>query len=204
MRFLHCYSIDSNERTRIPLVLAITSLIFTAILYFVISILNLEMPWFLEPLYLSAPSAITIYFVLSLIFDKYLWNWVGFQKIGLIKTPDFNGIWIGKIVSSYDGYNRSYDVKISIIQHWTTINIILTTASSMSHSITAGIIINNPQRITLHYNYINEPVSAAATTMHMHRGTTWLIFDTDVDSLKGEYYSGRDRGTNGTLELVRE
>lgn len=204
MIFLHCYSIDSDERTKIPLYLAVLSLILTALLYSILSIINFKMPWQLEPLYLSAPSALAIYFIVSELFDKYCWNWVIFQKIGLIKTPDLNGCWVGKVASSHDDHTQSYDVKVEICQQWLTINIVLNTQFSMSHSFMAGILLNDPHGITLHYHYINEPSSDAVSTMHSHRGTTWLIFNKTTNSLEGEYYTGRDRRTIGIIKLIRE
>lgn len=164
----------------------------------------MAIPWFLEPLYLGAPSAIAIYFFVYYGFDKYLWNWAIFQKIGLVKTPDLNGEWVGEITSSHDDYRQTHGVKVNIVQQWSTISIVLKTKSSTSHSFIAGVLINEPRGITLHYNYLNEPVSDASKTMHAHRGTTWLIFNNATGSLDGEYYSGRDRKTNGKLKLVRE
>lgn len=186
---LHSYSIDTDERKKIPIYLAIVSVVLIGIFSYMMSIINISLPWFLEPLYLSAPSAITLSFFLSFHYDKYLWRLPIFQLLGISKTPNFNGNWFGIINTSYDGHNESHDVKINITQQWQTISIVLETQYSASHSFIAGILINEHRGITLHYGYKNEPFSNAVQTMHAHRGTTWLIFNEETDSLEGEYYS---------------
>jgi hypothetical protein len=40
--------------------------------------------------------------------------------------------------------------------------------------------------------------------MHIHHGTTLLELNSKVNTLNGEYYSGRDRQNIGSLELKRE
>jgi predicted pore-forming effector associated with SMODS systems len=54
------------------------------------------------------------------------------------------------------------------------------------------------------YQYTNEPVVSARSTMHTHRGTATLVLKNGGLILEGEYYSGRDRQNIGTIRLEKE
>jgi hypothetical protein len=56
------------------------------------------------------------------------------------------------------------------------------------------------------YEYSNVPkVMEANPTMFRHEGTQWLSLseNSDESTLVGDYYTGRDRQTYGTVHLVR-
>jgi hypothetical protein len=55
----------------------------------------------------------------------------------------------------------------------------------------------------LTYEYLNEPRTAAAVTMHMHRGVTRLRVEDKGRVLDGDYFSGRDRQNYGAIRLER-
>jgi hypothetical protein len=57
--------------------------------------------------------------------------------------------------------------------------------------------------IMLSYEYINEPRVSATASMHMHRGTGRFVLSGGGNVLEGEYYSGRDRQTFGTVRLEK-
>ncbi len=56
----------------------------------------------------------------------------------------------------------------------------------------------------LDYEYVNEPNAHAVEGMHMHRGTARLVLSEDGRVLEGEYYTGRDRKSHGTLRLEKQ
>ena len=53
------------------------------------------------------------------------------------------------------------------------------------------------------YEYMNDPHATAANTMHAHHGFAFLNLSTDGEWLEGDYYTGRDRASQGRLKLRR-
>jgi len=51
------------------------------------------------------------------------------------------------------------------------------------------------------YEYTSDPRANTAETMHSHRGFTFLKISTDGKWLDGDYYTGRDRGNQGTMRF---
>jgi len=193
---MHPYTTDSNERKLVPLLLIIVSVLFAWFLNRILGVLQFTLPWWID-----APSVIGFYGIFYAIFDKYLWRISVLQRIGLMKLPNLNGTWKGSITSSFDTHAIKYDATIEIRQSWARISINLRTQNSKSHSLTAAILMENPSNIILSYEYLNEPISRAKTTMHIHRGTARLTLICSGQVLEGEYYSGRDRQNFGALSL---
>jgi hypothetical protein len=52
----------------------------------------------------------------------------------------------------------------------------------------------DPEGVALIYQYENQPLANATRTMHMHYGTAMLRMSGGT-KLTGDYYAGRDRGT---------
>lgn len=196
---MHPYSIDTNERKSIYFALALVSLLLALVSYNILSWLKINMPWWVD-----FPSVMAFYGLLCIIFNEYCWKWTLFKKIGLVKTPNLNGEWIGHLQSSYDDFKSKTDTTLRIRQNWTQINIVLSTNTSSSYSETASIITSHPKGIVLSYQYCNEPQANVVDKMHIHHGTTLLELNTEANTLHGEYYSGRDRANFGTLELKRK
>jgi hypothetical protein len=53
------------------------------------------------------------------------------------------------------------------------------------------------------YEYMNDPHATAVETMHAHRGFAALKRSADGEWLEGDYYTGRDRASQGHLRLRR-
>jgi len=191
---MHSYSIDTEERKNILLVLAIISIVFSWGFYKILGNYQISLPWWVE-----SPSVLFFYGVFFVIFDKWLWQYV--KKINFVKTPNLNGEWNGNLKSSFDNHASEINVILKIFQTWTKIKILLITDQSISKSETASIVIDAPEGNYLSYQYINEPKSNAINTMSIHRGTVRLIFDKKENTLNGEYYSGRDRQNFGSLSF---
>jgi hypothetical protein len=92
---------------------------------------------------------------------------------------------------------------INIFQSWTRITVFLATATSMSRSCAAVIQVDDPEGVTLIYQYQNQPLADSMKTMHMHYGTAMLRFS-NGGCLVGEYYAGRDRRTFGRIYCRRQ
>jgi hypothetical protein len=57
---------------------------------------------------------------------------------------------------------------------------------------------DDPEGVSLVYQYENQPLANATRTMHMHYGTAMLRFS-NGEYLAGDYYAGRDRRTFGRI-----
>lgn len=193
---MHAYSIDTNERKNILLVLAVISIVFSWGFYKILGYYQLSLPWWVE-----SPSVLFFYGLFFIIFDKWLWQYL--EKVNLIKTPNLTGEWNGNLKSSFNNHSSEIKATLKILQTWTKIKILLTTNQSSSHSESASIVIDTPEEKYLSYQYINDPKSNAVETMNIHRGTVRLVFDEKKNTLEGEYYSGRGRQNFGSLYFVR-
>lgn len=194
---MHPYSLDTEERKNVLLILAVASIILSWVSYKVFSKYEITFPWWIE-----GPSILFFYGLLFVIFDK--WAWKFFRKISFIKTPNLNGEWGGYLRTSFDEHSSEMKASLKIFQTWTKIKIILTTEQSLSYSETASLVIEAAEGKYLSYQYVNEPKSVAVKTMSIHKGTARLLFNEKESALNGEYYSGRDRQNFGTLSFNRK
>jgi len=192
---MHSYSIDSNERPTIYLILAAISILATFTLNLIFGKLNLTIPWFVE-----TPSVMSIYGLLCLCFTKVFWKLNLLHKIGLVNTPVLIGKWNGEVQSSFDQHSSKQEVVIEIKQDWTNIQICLRGKNSNSKSQNASITVQDGLRLT--YDYLNEPSPDANQNMNIHRGTAILELSSD-GSFEGEYYSGRGRQSFGRLKMEK-
>lgn len=196
---MHSYATDSNERKLVPFLLAILSVLSAWFLKRVLGVLEFTIPWWLD-----APSVVGFYWMFYIIFDKYLWKMHILRKTGLVKVPDLHGTWEGYITSSFNAHAAKYNGTIKICQNWARIIIDLRTQNSKSHSLTAAILTENQNAIVISYEYLNEPMPNAKTTMHTHRGTARLMLTPDGQTFEGAYYTGRDRQNFGVLSFSRK
>lgn len=196
---MHPYATDSNERKLVLFLLAVVSVLSAWFLKRVLGVLEFTIPWWLD-----APSVVGFYGMFYIIFDKYLWKMDILRRIGLVKIPDLHGTWEGYITSSFNANAAKYDGTIKICQNWERININMRTQDSKSHSLTAAILTENQNAIIISYEYLNEPMHNAKTTMHAHRGTARLMLASDNQTFEGEYYTGRDRQNFGFLSFSRK
>jgi len=194
---MHPYSIDTEERKNILLLLTVVCIILSWSFFKILNYYKVILPWWAE-----SPSVLFFYGLLFMIFDN--WAWKLFRKISLIKTPNLIGEWTGYLKTSFDEHSTGIKAGLKIFQTWTRIKILLTTEQSSSRSETASIVINAPEGEHLSYQYINEPKSNAIKTMSIHRGTARLLFNKKENTLVGEYYSGRDRQNFGSLYFKRD
>jgi len=194
---MHPYSIETGERKFIFLLLAVLSVILTWGFYQVLDYNKIVLSWWVE-----SPSIFFFYGLLFIVFDRWLWKFFGY--IGILKTPDLNGLWEGHIKTSFDEHSSEIKASLKIFQTWTKIKILLIAEHSSSSSEAASLIVGNPEGKYLSYQYINEPKSNAIQTMSIHRGTARVVLDEKGDTLSGEYYSGRDRQNFGSLIFERK
>src|SRR5258707_3972814 len=190
---MHGYSTDSSERRLVPLLLALLAIALAWATSRLLAAAHLSVPWWMD-----APSSMAYYGAFYTFFDRYLWRQSFATKLGLARIPNLTGRWRGHLITSFDGHARRHELMIHIFQSWTQIVIYLTTTTSMSRSCTAVIQVDDPEGISLVYQYENQPLANATKTMHMHHGTAMLRIS-NGECLEGDYYAGRDRRTFGRI-----
>jgi hypothetical protein len=194
---MHGYSTDSDEKRVVTLFLAALAIALAWVSSNLLAAIHLSIPWWAE-----APSSMFFYGALYALFDRHLWRHPLMRKLGLVKTPNLTGRWRGHLTSSFDKHAKHHDLCLQIVQSWTQISILLSTATSASRSCVAVIQVSDPEGVALTYQYENQPVADATRTMHMHYGTAMLRI-ADGSELTGDYYAGRDRGTFGRISCHR-
>ena len=194
----HPYSTNSEERKHVPFYLAILAVVVSLALAAVFR----KIGW-TPPLWVDFSSVMFLYGLLYGLFRRVAWKWGWLRQLGVISTPILEGTWSGTVQSDYDGESHpAHDVEVIIGQDWTEIVIRLLRPESKSHSLSASMVVTEDECILI-YDYLNEPTSGAAETMHMHRGTARLML-TGTDKLEGDYYTGRDRKNIGVIKLRRK
>lgn len=194
---MHPYSTDSKEREQVLLGLALLAIGLALGLSRLLHAAQFAVPWWLD-----APSTMGFYGVLFKCFDKSLWQWVSIRRTRLLKVPILAGEWHGHVLSSFDDHKKPHEVTVRISQTWTRIMILLSSATSDSHTLTASIEVHAPEGVVLTYQYENQPKPGAVKTMEMHIGTARLVL-ADGGVLEGYYYSGRGRREYGSIHLER-
>jgi hypothetical protein len=194
---MHPYSTDSKEREQVLLALAALAIVMAFGLSLSLQAAQLTVPWWLD-----APSTMGFYGILFKCFDKSLWRSGSIRWTRLLKVPVLAGEWHGHILSSFDNHKKPHEVTVRIKQTWTRIMVLLSSATSDSHTLTASIEVDAPEGAVLTYQYENQPKPGAVRTMEMHIGTARLVLN-DGRVLEGHYYSGRGRGEYGSIHLER-
>jgi hypothetical protein len=197
----HAYSTDSGERRSIPLYIALAAIAAAFGVVRTLRAYGLEAPWWISP-----PDTMMFYGLFYLFFDKVVWRWGWIRSIGITKIPDLSGTWKGQVVPSATmvgvvGTSTPTDITFSIRQSWTEMSIVGRTTQSSSHSLSGHMMVSD--ECSLSYDYLNEPSASAVATMHGHHGRADLLLENDGRSLRGEYFSGRDRQSFGTIQLAR-
>lgn len=154
--------------------------------------------------YLSGVSAMAVFGLLYVVFDRCLWRVPMARRFLLV--PNLNGEWkcIGHTMSK-DGQPVSYEWSgtIKIRQSWSTIAIVLQTNQSMSRSIAASLYRDPSGGFRLIYHYENDPGIAEAE-LRRHTGLCRILVSENTQAAVGNYYTDKDRTTIGTMELTRQ
>ena len=194
---MHDYAIDSRERVFVVRILFMASALVSGVAAMLIPSDLIPMRWLLP-----IPSIPLVFGVSYWAFDNWLWRWRFLRTMRLISVPDLRGAWAGTITSSYTEFEKTQPVTVTIEQTWTKIVVRLNAEQSRSWSVTASVLTNSPEGVVLTYLFDNAPEAEAASSMQRFRGTTVLV-RTSPGRLEGHYYTGRGRGTHGSLKLSR-
>lgn len=144
-----------------------------------------------------AVTAGAIYAGLIFLYEQWGWRWLSTLK-------NLNGTWVGSITSSHNG-GASLPCVLRVRQTWTRMAIELETENSRSRTTMAALYDDQPGDNGLKYEYLSEPRNLATPTMQTHRGVSLLAISVEPDGLrlKGDYFTGRGRNTQGEIALRR-
>jgi hypothetical protein len=191
---MHSYASDGWTRgPQVYFVLGVIAIAVASGLDQVVTLLaSILPPWLNLPLDPGALSAGTIYGLLILVFNRWVWAWPR-------DIPDLRGTWCGTITSSFNDGSVTVCV-MRIRQNWTRIGIRLETSNSVSETTMAAFTEAAGEQ-ELKYEYWCKPRNLAVDTMVAHAGNGTLRFSADGKSLIGDYFTGRGRRTEGRIDL---
>lgn len=206
---MHDYVFESAERQRWTIAIFCVSVLLSTILEPLVGLISLngldpflksiQLPHW-STLLLRGATPLVVFGFIHLVFSKRLWRSSFFRSRGLVSMPDLDGHWRGHIITSYKNQAK-IPVSVTIRQTWDKLSVKLNTNESSSASFMGAIQCDGGEQCTLYYLYKNEPKMFVRETMHEHRGTVRLSIS--KDELRGDYYTGRDRVTQGEISLKR-
>jgi len=199
---MHEYSIDVNHN-RIIFYLAVISIGLSAIITKLLNSLITSIPFF--ELTVSF-TAISVFGLLYTLFNNFFWKFKWLRKLGIVKTPDLNGIWEGYFKSSFHDWEKSYPATLDIKQNWSEICISGKFNDSSSNSYLSSIKVRNGGGIKLFYSYQNDkrPEKANAPFSD-HKGYSSLELNNEETILQGQYFNNPSNNKNhGILYLKRK
>jgi len=195
---MHAYSTDSGERRVLPLFVAVAAIGASIGALHLLRLARIEVPGWLSPL-----DTMTFYGLLYWVFDRVMWKWRWIHSLSVTRIPNLSGTWRGEVrTTSGESAGATTEIEMVVQQSWTEISLRGHTRQSTSQSLSAHMVVSDER--VLSYEYRNEPLASASTTMHAHRGSARLWIENGDRVLKGDYYSGRDRQTIGTIHLTRK
>ncbi|PJI38974.1 hypothetical protein [Ferrovibrio sp.] len=142
------------------------------------------------------------------LFWRTLWRW--FPKLNRWVFPDLNGVWTGKLVSTWaDPVTKAspppIDCTITIRQALFDINVSLKTGESRSSSSRESLqAFRDTGCYRIWYGYHNNPQASVGHRSQPHDGMAWLQVDLDENPnrLTGLYYTSRK--TTGDIDVTRQ
>ena len=194
----HTYATNSPVHPRLIAFLALLSAAISVVIGGLAA--RIQSAWGFS---VGGASAMTVFGILYFIFEQWLWR-VGILR-RLLLVPNLNGNWkcVGKTVKK-DGQDAALDWEgnIRITQSWSRISIVLTTAQSSSRSIAASLYNYPGEGYRLIFHYENAP-RADQPALVRHSGLCDLMFSENLDGADGNYFTGKDRLTVGTMHLTK-
>lgn len=191
---MHSYASDSQDRTVVQWCIATIAVVVAYAYFLASSYFKFTLPWWME-----APSILGVYGVGHWLYDTVLWKKTLFG-FHLSQIPNCNGTWYGPVYSSHEGGSQREGM-ITIRQTWSKILVEFESTTSSSLSRMASFNITPGPSHGLIYEYTSDPRSHADPAMHAHRGLAFLKLNQNRNCLEGDYYTGRDRGTQGTMKM---
>lgn len=150
------------------------------------------------PFWLETISPVYAYGLIYSLFDKHLWTWGIFKKLGIVTVPDLRGRWKGKLRSSYKEGKKNKEISacLEIKQTYSKVIVCIYYEKSQSESVKASFVELNGE-VYLFYTYDSEPNSLKVGTMQSHKGTVKLRLLPNENKLIGFYFNSI--GNSGEL-----
>ena len=192
---MHSYAINnSTERATIPF--------FIALFCILLSLGIKQIPDL--PTWLPIPTTFALYGVFYQLFDKFLWKWTFLYKVGLVKTPNLNGIYDATFQSTIT-VAPLYNGMLTIEQNWTTISLYFEGGRATSVSVMGNINLINSSVFKLEWEYRSEPKPQFRSTDSTHYGLTRLTYNDGVANpiLTGDYFTEPSHNSYGSMHLVK-
>lgn len=199
---MHDYSIDKHPKEKIIFFLAVIAVFITPKI---------------QPLFQSIANYFGIYpgwvlvvpitFVFGLfyyLFDNRFWKCRFLRKYLLV--PDLNGTWQceGKsIIKNGKPADIGWNGVIKISQSWSKISIVFVGSDSQSMSIAASLFHEHGLGYRLFYQYSNIP-KANKAELFTHKGSVELLFDENISTAEGHYFTDQHRSTVGLMNLRKK
>ena len=144
--------------------------------------------------------------IVAASFCTYFWKCKIFKK-WLVRAPNLNGRWVGKIHSDWVDETMGKKTPeiiatLTIKQSLFKISCVLDTNESSSNSISSNFLIDEDNQVLeLVYVYQNNPNQNIQFKSNIHIGTAKLKISSDNDGyiLKGNYWT--NRGTSGEMKF---
>lgn len=199
---MHYYAVNSNERFFVSFWIAVISVFVTGAVQTFLVNANI-----LPTFKILAPTAFVSYSLLYSVFDKFLWKWSLFKKLGIVKIPDLNGPWNSILSSSLDNFEKEFTSKVDIHQTWSKINIFFDGDDVFGESLMASFRIITPNRAVLSYEYLSKKKPEFADDEFMHHGFSHLMLEMDkfisINKMAGDYYTERSRNSYGKIRFEK-
>ncbi len=193
---MHSYHVSPSPLPRIHLAVAMFALGAAWLLHLTLAKVSFQTWW------IETPSVFGFYMLLLEAWDRWLWCML--PQRNFLCIPRLDGIYRGILKSSFDQFQKEYEVTITIHQDGRSIRARLETGQSHSDSSFALLDVYRTGERALTYLYRNEPNPDAPDTMHIHYGVCSLQFSGSLpETLSGHYWSGRDRNNHGLIEVRR-
>lgn len=142
-----------------------------------------------------------IFSFLNWLFNNYIWKLPIFIKV--LKIPNLNGVWEGKLESSYmeNGEYAQREFTLEVQQTWTKISCTCFFPKSKSYSDIVCIDTTSTQGTVIKYTYknVSEDLSCG---MPEFSGYNELRVN-DANTLSGVYFTKREPATKGKMVLTK-
>jgi hypothetical protein len=193
---MHPYQIDEIAYRYKILLAIVFSAIAAYLLNTIVQYFSLVIPWWID-----MPSVLGFFGFFIWLYDNYLWKTRLIQKLKWMRIPNLSGLWETEMKTSQDNFITPILGQITIRQTASKILIALETNSSTSASIIGAIIrAEKLSEYELTYYFRNEPKAESLTSLQIHYGTASFRISDDTSLLEGEYYTGRNRQTFGSVK----
>lgn len=205
---MHTYSINSNKRVKVILMMILISIIITPGFNFFLNKMvsfvsnNDALKNIIEIIdsfgyNIKQFSVLFIFGIIYFFYDRYLWK-IKIFKLKFSSIPNLSGDWNGQYKSSWK--DTTGNVSLHIKQTWTKIQIISYNEKSKSYSKVASLLYDTNKNVELIFEYENEPDGNREKAMNPHKGFSELIYNEELNRLEGYYTSDqRTRKTHGDI-----